>query len=240
MTLNSKKNKKRVASSLLINNKAFILPTVTIFIMLLISFSMWQTYNNLDFMYVTNQFNNSIVLQVAYEQVNNEVLNAIENKDNSICTLNTYPLQTTSTLDYEISIWYTCLRKPLATQIIPASSKSLRNMFQKLQTNNGEVTKSQYQTIKEDMLAIEALEYREEIIGPWIGIDDFERSLLELGLAPELIAEQVATEVLRRAEIDKMQRYLIFDCRIKVQELEKQIMYIYNADTNEMENKIVA
>ncbi len=210
--------------------------------MLLISFVLWQTYNNLDLMYIANKYHTSIKIINAYYAINDKVEQEIKDKDNTICTLNAYPVKSIDTKDYNISIKYRCLRKPLKNQVIPKESKTIEKMFIPFNSINGNVSNIEYEAIQKDILALEVYEFSKEIIGPWLGIDDyadFVKASATGPIAPALIAEKVAEEVVRREEISRMERYLIFDCYLEVENVKKQIMYIYNAETNQIENKIV-
>ncbi len=214
----------------MLDNKAFALPTVTCFIIVLIGFCLSLTYNTLDSIKVSNYYFEEVKYDYALKKAMDIINNKIDDGKHTTCSLNQQDVEKDNTTDYKIRVVKYCLRRPYDGQVIPKESLELIEMFDTLLIDNGYISKVVFNEKEAQLLAIYILESSKEIIGPMMDINDFEQSLKAAGLGPEAVALSLADEVARRAEVALMDRYFIFNVSIEIQNNISQIMIVYNIE----------
>lgn len=204
------------------SNKAFFMPTVTIYVLMLISFMMWYTADTLNLLEFENSYKDETIDETAMIKMSEIVNKNLQLEQFNSCTKPHWKLNDKN-LDYSINIDVYCLRQPLKTDVFPETVVAIKREFNKLLRGNSKLNDVGYKEKKNLLLQNYLLQKKYEYIGIPFDFKD----------VAELVETEGISILLSDAEyqsIKKMPRDLVYDISITTNKKEHECMLIYSLE----------
>jgi hypothetical protein len=215
-----KKQKKKSRLERQNSNNAFFMPTVMVYIIIFVTFVIWQTNEMLSYRLLVTDYEKQVIKEVAIMEVERQVEQYAIIAKLTPCIPSIYPDLLIDNPDYSIKKVIYCVRMPTTAANVPAVSTVLP-IVKLIKLSRQEVTKIEYIALQGLVASLYAIER----FYCWIGIP------FDIGVTGPLAAAEYAL-------VQKMPKYLIFDTIIEIEQMKQNIMVIYDLGDMEVE-KIV-
>lgn len=208
--------------------RGFFMPSVMLYVLILISFSLWLTVDTLSYIKLVEDYETSTLKEAAIEKVKHIITeNSNLNKSNE-CTITTFPVLDRNTSEYKISIEGYCLREPQSKYIgYPPGVDIARIAYSSLLLYDEEIDDETYKILESDVIAAVATQTLYNFVGPGIGLKDVEEAAVSDGVSMVFDAAEYAL-------ITSMPRRFIYNVNIKINDIEYYYMIIYDQEDQEV------
>ncbi len=198
------------------SNQAFFMPTVTIFLMVFLTFITWQANQVLAYQGIAINYQDTVYQEVVLKEIEKKISRQVVLNALSVCIPQYVPSIPTFTSDYKIYSSVYCVRRPDGKDVVPAS-KQVLGLFETIDRYDEEISNTKYRMLQAKVLSIVGI----QTTNGWIGI-------------PFDAAVKGPLKAFEYALIMTMPRQLIFDYTIIYKEKKVKLMVIYDYGDNEI------